>query len=331
LEEILPKIEYLAEARNYAKFIIGPLERGFGITVGHALRRVLLSSIPGAAVTSVRVSGIYHEFAPIPNVKETMLELILNIKKIRPKLYGDDSARLRVEITKAGEVTAGDLECPENVEIVNPEQYLLTADSDDVNIEIEMTVQRGKGYSPAEERGKLPVGEIPIDAIFNPVRKVNYRVESARVGQLTNYDRLILEIWTDGTIRPEEALKTAAGILVRNFSLLTDFAEVPKIEEEEKPEEEVPRQIYEMSIDELGLSTRIYNALRRAGINKVGELLEKMEEGKDAMMAIRNFGEKSLVELVEILKEKDLLPESWKDFKKAQEGEDETQGSEEEA
>lgn len=323
MEEILPKIEYLAEARNYAKFTIAPLERGFGVTIGHALRRVLLSSIPGAAVTSIRVSGIYHEFAPIPNVKETMLELILNVKKIRIKLYGEDSARLRVEVTRAGEVTAGDLECPANVEIVNPEQYLLTADSDDVNLEIEMTVQRGKGYSPAEERGKLPVGEIPVDAIFNPVRKVNYYVERTRVGQLTNYDRLVLEIWTDGTVRPEEALKTAAGILVRNFSLLTDITELPVLEkEEEKKEavEEIPRHIYEMSLDELGLSTRVYNALRRAGINKVGELLERMAEGRDKMKQIRNFGEKSLLELVQVLKEKDLLPESWKESEE-QEGE----------
>jgi len=320
LEEILPKIEYLAEARNYAKFTIGPLERGFGVTIGHALRRVLLSSIPGAAVTSIRVSGIYHEFAPIPNVKETMLELILNVKKIRLKLHGENSARLRVEVTRAGEVTAGDLECPATVEIVNPEQYLLTADSDEVNLEIEMTVQRGKGYSPAEERGKLPVGEIPVDAVFNPVRKVNYHVESTRVGQLTNYDRLILEIWTDGTIRPEEALKTAAGILVHNFSLLTDITEMPIPEEKEEPRERIPRQIYEMTIDELGLSTRVYNALRRAGINKVGELLEKMAEGREAMKEIRNFGKKSLAELVQVMDEKGLLPESWKESEE-QEGE----------
>ncbi len=324
METILPKIEYVAEARNYAKFTIGPLERGFGITVGHALRRVLLSSIPGAAVTSIRVSGIYHEFAPIPNVKETMLELILNVKKIRVKIHEGDSAKLRVEVTRAGEITAGDLECPANVEIVNPEQYLLTADSDDVNLEIEMTVQRGKGYSPAEERKRLPPGEIAVDAIFNPVRKVNYTVESTRVGRLTNYDKLTLEIWTDGTIRPEEALRTAAEILVRNFSLLAGVTEMPQVEEveEEAEEEEIPRHIYEMTIDELGLSTRVYNALRRAGITKVGELLEKMAEGKSALTKIRNFGEKSLAELIQVMDEKGLLPESWKESQE-QEGQNE--------
>jgi len=312
LEAILPKIEYIAESRNYGRFSIGPLERGFGITLGNALRRVLLSSLQGAAVTSIRVSGIHHEFSPIPHVKETMMELILNVKKLRLKLLSDDSARLRVEVNRAGVITAGDLECPSNVEIVNPELYLLTADSDEVNLEIEMVVQKGKGYSPAEEREKLPIGEIPVDAIFNPVRKVNFQVEKTRVGQLTNYDRLIMEIWTDGTISPQEALKEGAQILVQHFSLIAGVSEMPEVEEV-KEEEAIPRRIYEMPIDELGLSVRVYNALKRSGIHKMGQLLEKMAEGKDAILTIRNFGQKSLEELVEKLKERDLLPESWKE------------------
>lgn len=309
MEKFLPKIERLAEARNYAKFSIGYLERGFGTTIGNALRRVLLSSIPGAAVTSIRVSGIYHEFAPIPHCKETMLELILNVKKIRLKLHGEDSARLRVQVTRAGEITAGDLECPPYVEIVNPEQYLLTADSDEVDLEIEMTVQKGKGYSPAEERKRLSIGEIAVDAIFNPVRRVSYEVQSAPAGHLSKLERLIMEIWTDGTISPEEALRTAASILVKHFSFLAEAKPVPKVEEEEKPEEVGYPQFYELTIDELGLSSRVYNALRRGGILTLGEILDRLSRGKDGFSDIRNFGPKAYEELVKTLEEKGYLKE----------------------
>lgn len=309
MERFLPKIECLAEARNYAKFSIGYLERGFGTTVGNALRRVLLSSIPGAAVTSVRVSGIYHEFAPLPHCKETMLEFILNVKKIRLKLHGEDSARLRIQVTRAGEITAGDLECPPYVEIVNPEQYLLTADSDEVDLDIEMTVQRGKGYSPAEERKRLSVGEIAVDAIFNPVRRVSFEVQSAQAGHLSKLERLIMEIWTDGTITPEEALRTAASILVQHFSFLAETKPVPKVEVEEKPEEVISRQLYEISLDDLGLSTRVYNALRRAGIFTLGEILERLSQGKEGFNDIRNFGPKAYEELVKTLEEKGFLKE----------------------
>ncbi len=309
MEKFLPKIECLAEARNYAKFSIGYLERGFGTTIGNALRRVLLSSIPGAAVTSIRVSGIYHEFAPIPHCKETMLELILNVKKIRLKLYGEDSARLRVQVTKAGEITAGDLECPPYVEIVNPEQYLLTADSDEVDLEIEMTVQKGKGYSPAEERKRLSVGEIAVDAIFNPVKRVSFEVQSAQAGHLSKLERLIMEIWTDGTISPGEALKTAANILVQHFSFIAETEPVPKVEVVVKPEEVVSRQLYETTIDELGLSTRVYNALRRAGIFTVGEILERVAQGMRGFEDIRNFGPKAYEELIKTLEERGFLKE----------------------
>ena len=199
---MLPKIERDASARDYGRFIIGPLESGYGVTLGNALRRVLLSSLPGAAVSSVRVSGVHHEFSAIPHVKEDTTALLLNIKQIRLKSDVDEPVRLHVDVRGEGPVTAGDLICPPGVEIVNPELLLLTADSSDVDLDLELTVHRGRGYSPAEERGKLPLGEIPVDAIYTPVRKVNYTVTRARIGQQTNYDRLALEIWTDGTTAP---------------------------------------------------------------------------------------------------------------------------------
>jgi DNA-directed RNA polymerase subunit alpha len=309
LNLVLPKIECEASSQNYGRFIIGPLESGYGITLGNALRRVLLSSLPGAAVTSIRISGIHHEFSPIPHIKEDTTALILNVKQLRLKLQGDESARLRVEIQGEGEVTAGDIECPPHVEIVNPDLHLLTADSSEAELDMELVVERRKGYSPAEERGKLPIGEIPVDAVFSPIRKANFAVERARVGQMTNFDRLIMEIWTDGTIEPEEALSSAAQILVEHLSLLVGIGEMPsKEEEEEAGEGLIPSRIYETPIEELELSVRAYNCLKRAGITKVGEILEKMALGDDEILAIRNFGRKSLEELRERMQAKGLWP-----------------------
>jgi DNA-directed RNA polymerase subunit alpha len=309
LNLVLPKIECDASSQNYGRFIIGPLESGYGITLGNALRRVLLSSLPGAAVTSIRISGIHHEFSPIPHIKEDTTALILNVKQLRLKLQGDESARLRVEIQGEGEVTAGDIECPPHVEIVNPDLHLLTADSSEAELDMELVVERRKGYSPAEERGKLPIGEIPVDAVFSPIRKANFAVERARVGQMTNFDRLIMEIWTDGTIEPEEALSSAAQILVEHLSLLVGIGEMPsKEEEEEAGEGLIPSRIYETPIEELELSVRAYNCLKRAGITKVGEILEKMALGDDEILAIRNFGRKSLEELRERMQAKGLWP-----------------------
>jgi len=309
LNLVLPKIECDASSQNYGRFIIGPLESGYGITLGNALRRVLLSSLPGAAVTSIRISGIHHEFSPISHIKEDTTALILNVKQLRLKLQGDESARLRVEIQGEGEITAGDIECPPHVEIVNPDLHLLTADSSEAELDMELVVERGKGYSPAEERGKLPIGEIPVDAVFSPIRKANFAVERARVGQMTNFDRLIMEIWTDGTIEPEEALSNAAQILVEHLSLLVGVGEMPsKEEEEEAVEGLIPSRIYETPIEELELSVRAYNCLKRAGITKVGEILEKMALGEDEILAIRNFGRKSLEELKERMGAKGFWP-----------------------
>jgi len=308
LNLVLPKIECDASSRNYGRFIIGPLESGYGITLGNALRRVLLSSLPGAAVTSIRISGVHHEFSAIPHVKEDTTALILNLKQLRLKLQGDESARLRVEVNGEGEITAGDIDCPHQVEIVNPDLHLLTADSSEAELDMELVVERGKGYSPAEERGKLPIGEIPVDAVFSPIRKANFVVERARVGQMTNFDRLIMEVWTDGTIEPEEALSNAAQILVEHLSLLVGVGEMPPEEEEEADEALIPVRIYETPIEELELSVRAYNCLKRAGITKVGEILEKMADGDDEILAIRNFGKKSLAELKERMRAKGLWP-----------------------
>lgn len=304
---VLPKVECETSSRGYARFVIGPMERGYGTTIGNALRRVLLSSTAGAAITSIRVSDIYHEFSTIPHVKEDMTQLILNVKQVRLKIYSDGSepSRLRLEVGGEGVVTAGDLECPSDVEIINPDLYLFTVDSDEAEVEIELTVQRGKGYSPAEERDKLPIGEIPVDAIFSPIRKVGYEVQQARIGQMTNFDRLIMEIWTDGTIQPQEALSEAAEVLVKHLLLVAGVEE--EIPEEEAEEEGIPAHVYEMLIEDLGLNVRVYNCLKRTGITNVGEVLEKLEKGEEEMMGIRNFGPKSLAELKQKLGEMGLL------------------------
>jgi len=304
---VLPKVECETRSRGYARFVIGPMESGHGLTIGNALRRVLLSSMAGAAITSIRVSDVYHEFSTISHVKEDMTQLILNVKQIRLKMYSDasESARLHLEVKGEGVVTAGDLECPSNVEIINPDSYLFTVDSDEAEVEVELTVQRGKGYSPVEERGKLPIGEIPVDAIFSPIRKVGYEVQQVRVGQMTNFDRLVMEIWTDGTIQPLEALSEAARVLVQHLQLVAGIEE--EIPEEEAEEEGVPAHVYEMLIEDLDLNVRVYNCLKRTGITNVGEVLEKLEKGAEEMLSIRNFGPKSLNELEQKLKERGLL------------------------
>lgn len=310
---VLPKIEGDALTRNYGRFIIGPLESGYGITLGNALRRVLLSSLPGAAVTSIRVSDVHHEFAEMPGVREDVTQVLLQLKQIRLKLTGAEQARMRLEVRGEGTVTAADVEAPPEVEIVNPDLYLFTVDSDKTKLEIELTVQAGRGYSPTEERGRLPIGELPIDAIFSPVRRVNYDVERARVGQMTNYDRLIVEIWTDGTIRPEEALSQAAQLLVTHLRLVAGVSEeslAGKPPEEEQPK--IASEIYQTPIEQLDLSVRVFNSLKRTGITTIGEVIEMLDKGQDAMLAIRNFGEKSLTELRERLIEKGYLREDEK-------------------
>jgi DNA-directed RNA polymerase subunit alpha len=304
------KVENDAPTRNYGRFIISPLENGFGQTLGTALRRVLLSSLEGAAVTSIRVSDVHHEFSAIPNVREDMTQVILQVKQMRLTLVDGESMRLKLEHRGEGTVTAADIICPPEVEIINTDLYLFTADSPDTHIEMEFEVQKGRGYSPAEDRGRLPIGELPVDAIFSPIRRVNFEVGRARVGQRT-YDRLIIEIWTDGTMRPEDALSEAAKILIKHLTVIGGSSidsyendggeEVIKVA---RPHE----QLYEKPIEELDLSVRVFNSLKRTGITTIGDVLDMLDRGPDAMLAIRNFGEKSLDELIEKLRDKGYLP-----------------------
>jgi DNA-directed RNA polymerase subunit alpha len=286
------------------------MESGYGITVGNVLRRVLLSSLEGAAIVSVQVRGIHHEFSTIPHVREDMTSLLLNLKQVRFKFAdgAEDQARLRLEVKGEGVVVAGDIVCPPILEVVNPEQYLLTTDSPDADLEIEMTVTLGRGYSPAEERGKLPVAEIPTDAIFSPVRRVNYKIERARIGQVSNFDRLIMEVWTDGTISPAEALSTGAQLVVKHMAAIADVGDVTLEVEPEVEESWIPERIAETNIEDLDLSVRAFNCLKRAGITKVGEILERLERDEEELLAIRNFGQKSLDELKENLEAKGYWP-----------------------
>lgn len=308
LNSVTPKIEVGALTKNYGRFVIGPLENGYGITIGNALRRVLLSSLPGAAVTSLRVSGVTHEFSAIPNSKEDMTQLILNVKQLRLRSFADGPVTLRVSAAGKAIITAGDVETVGDVDIINPELQLLTLDSPESDLEIELVVEKGRGYSSAEERQDLPVGQIPVDAIYSPIRKANFEVEPARIGQMTNFDRLVLEVWTDGAMEPTDAVRQAASILVEHFSAVAAFgADGVEIELEQEPEEELPSHIAEMPIEELDLSMRAYNCLKRATIANVGEVLAKLENGPDEMLAIRNFGQKSLDQLIEKLQEKEVI------------------------
>lgn len=321
---VTPKIERVAVSRNYGRFHISPFESGYGVTIGNALRRVLLSSLEGAAVTSIRVSDMYHEFSDIPGVREDMTQLMLQIKQLRLKLHEGESARLRLDVRGEGTVTAADIICPSEVEIINPEMFMFSVDGDKVRLEMEMTVQRGRGYSPAEERGPLPIGELPVDAIYSPTKRVNFTVERARIGQNTGFDKLVMEIWTDGTIAPEEALSMSAAILILHLRQIAGVTEESlMVPEPEEPEPSIPSEIYDAPIEQLDLSVRVFNSLKRTGITTVGEVLDHISRGQDAMLAIRNFGEKSLDELREKLGEKGYL-------KDEEEGDSESVGAPEE-
>ncbi len=310
---VTPKIEREAEARNYGKFFISPLERGYGITLGNALRRVLLSSLEGSAITSIRIADVQHEFSDIPGVREDVIRVMLQIKQLRMKMYDVDTAHLHLQVRGGGVVTAADIIAPPEVEIVNPDLYLFTVDDSKADLEIEMTVERGRGYSPADDRtGRLPIGELPVDAIYTPVKRVNWEIGYARVGQSTNYDRLILEIWTDGTVSPEEALSTSAKILIEHLRHLAGISEesLAAITEEEEEGSRLTSEMIETPIENLDLSVRVFNSLKRTGITTVGEVLELLEKGDEAVMSIRNFGEKSLEELRQKMHEKGYIQDN---------------------
>ena len=306
LEITLPRIKNTKTQGNYASYDIEPLEAGYGMTLGNALRRVLLSSLPGAAVTSIRIDGVQHEFQDVPHVMEDVTDIVLNVKKLRLRSFSDHAISMRLEVSGERVVTAADIMAPSTVEIVNPDLYIATLDNENARLEMELVVETGKGYIPADSKEDQPIGVIPVDAIFTPVQKVNYQVEHTRVGQMTNYDKIVLEIWTDGTVSPDEALRQSADILVRHFTQLANYRTA--LAEPEKPplsSMPIPQKIYETPIEELDLSVRAYNCLKRSNITKVGQVLSMNEED---LLGVRNFGEKSLQELRDKLLVRNFLP-----------------------
>ena len=311
---VTPKVEREAEGRNYGKFVISPLERGYGVTLGNALRRVLLSSLDGAAITSIRISDVLHEFSDIPGVREDVIQVMLQVKQLRLFLHDVDFAHLHLDVRGEGVVTAADIQVPAEIEIVNPELYLFTVDNGQTRLEIDMTVERGRGYSPSSDRsGRLPIGELPVDAIYGPVRRVNYAVGSARVGQSTNFDRLELEIWTDGTVEPEKALGEASKILIDHLRFISGISEeafVVGTEQESSGGSRLTSEAAETPIENLDLSVRVFNSLKRTGVTTVGDVLDLLEKGDEAVMSIRNFGEKSLDELRQKMVEKGFLQQN---------------------
>ena len=305
---VFPKVESDVLTRDYGRFIIGAMEQGYGVTIGNSLRRVLFSSLPGASITSMRLTDVHHEFSDVPNVKEDVMQLMLNVKQIRLHMRGEGPMRMRLEVRGEGVVTAGDIIVPPEIEIINPDLYLLTTDSAKAKLDVEFQVEAGRGYSPAEQRGKLPIGELPVDAIFSPIRRVNFDVEAARVGQMTNYDRLILEIWTDGTMRPQDALRQAALILVQHLQLIAGVSLDEMLPEGGSESKGIPTELGSKPIEELELSVRVYNALKRTGISTIGDLLDMIEKNGGTLTNLRNFGEKSMAELKEKLRGRGLWP-----------------------
>lgn len=291
-----PRIMNKELTDNYGKFVVEPLERGFGTTLGNCLRRVLLSSLPGAAASSIKIEGVLHEFSTIPGVKEDVTEIILNIKELRIKMHKDVPVHVLIDAHGECEVTAGDIIHDSDIEIVNPDLHIADL-AEGANLYMDIVIEKGRGYVSADKNKKpgMPIGEIAIDSIFTPIKKVNFKVEDTRVGQITDYDKLTLEVWTGGTIRPEEAVSAAARIMFEQLSLFTDLTDgTQTIEIASDVESDGNDKIYDMAIEELDLSVRSYNCLKRAGINTVAELVERDE---DEMMKVRNLGRKSLEEV----------------------------------
>ena len=293
-----PNIECLEidETNNYAKFVCEPLERGYGVTIGNSLRRILLSSLPGCAITSVKIEGVLHEFSTIPNVVEDVPEVIVNLKNVRLKFDGNEEKTLRINFKGEGEVTAADIESDGTVEILNPDLHIATV-AEGGNLVMELTADRGRGYNSSEQNKKpnQDISVLPIDSIYTPVKKVNYHVENTRVGQMVDYDKLTIEVWTDGSLKAHEALSLAAKVMTGHLELFIDLSETTKntqvmVEKEESKKEKV----LEMSIEELELSVRSYNCLKRANISTVEDLISKSES---EMMKVRNLGKKSFDEV----------------------------------
>ena len=298
-ETLNPEIRVIESDDTYGKVAVEPLPRGFGLTIGNPLRRILLSATNGSAITWVKIDDVVHEYAAIPGVKEEVMELLLNVKRIRIRSQSDRAGKMRLDVTGEGRVCAGDISTSSDFEIVNPELHLATLDSDDAHLSIEFNVEQGLGYRTAAQgdgASNSPVGVLPVDAVFSPVRKVNYNVERTRVGQVTDYERLVMEVWTDGTIKAVEAIQHAADKLVNHFFLFSNIDKIP--DDPTTRPIVVPPEIYQTPIEKLELSPRTLNCLKRSHISKVGEVLDMSD---DELLKIRNFGAISLVELKEKL------------------------------
>ena len=298
---VIPKIECVESKDNFGRFLVRPLEKGFGVTLGNSLRRVLLNYLPGAAVTKVRIDGIQHEFSAVPHLQEDVPEFLLNIKELRLIPLSGQSGRLVLEVEGEGRVCAADIKPSTDFEITNPDLYLATLDSPEAKLYVEFDVEVGEGYREAESSGNLSVGMISVDAIFTPIRKVNFTVESIHVGRESSHQQLYLDVWTDGTISPSEAISRSAAILVEQLAPFVDYVKVSQLrEEEEAIRLSIPDEQYNMPVEQLNLSVRTMNCLRRGGVNTVGQLIGKTE---NELLALRNFGNKSMVELEERLGE----------------------------
>ena len=295
----IPKIECVESGDNFGRFVVEPLEKNFGVTLGNALRRVLLGYISGAAVTRIKIEGIQHEFSPIPHVKEDTIEFLLNVKALRLKPISGQPGKLTLEVEGEGRVCAADIKPSTDFEIANPELYLATLDSPEAKLYVELDVDLAEGYRKAESSDNLSVGAIPVDAIFTPIRKVNFTVEPVHVGLETSRERLCLEVWTDGTISPVDAISHGADILIKQLSPFADYVAVSQVEEEEQLVRlSIPDEKYNMPVEQLDLSVRTMNCLRRGGISTVGELISK---GEQELLSLWNFGQKSKQELEERL------------------------------
>ena len=294
----VPKIECVDSKDNFGRFVAEPLGRGFGVTLGNALRRVLLSYLPGAAVTQVKIEGIQHEFSTIPYVKEDTTDFLLNVKALRLKSVSGQPGKLTLEVKGEGQVCAADIKPSTDFEVVNPELYLATLDSTEASLYVEFDVELGEGYRQAEPSDNLPIGVIPLDAIFTPIRKVNFTVEPIHIGRETSRERLCLEVWTDGSISPVDAISGSASILVEQLSPFVDYARVSRMKVEELIRLPISDEQYNIPVDQLKLSVRTMNCLRRSGITTVGEVISKGEKG---LLSLRNFGQKSKQEIEECL------------------------------
>ncbi len=296
---VIPKMECVESGDKFGRFIAEPLEKGFGVTLGNALRRVLLGHLQGAAVTKVRIDGIHHEFSTIPYVKEDTTEFLLNVKTLRIKPLADRPGKLVLDVKGEGRVTAADIGPSVDFEIANPELYLATLDSPEAKLYVEFDVELSKGYREAESSDNLLVGVIPVDAIFTPTRKVNFTVEPVHIGQETSRERLCLEVWTDGTISPADAVSSSAQILTEQLAPFANYTRMSGLEEVTEPSRlSIPEELYNMPVEQMNLSVRTLNCLRRGGIATVGELIAKEEK---ELMALRNFGQKSKREIEEHL------------------------------